>query len=136
MVRQCMGGLKTAGICTRTVPVSDFQVILQLYVRRFAMYTGTRIAATIHTIRYLYIRIRFRIDGAQSPFIYYGRSTDYVGGIPGIFLSLICQVSAQCSASLRRALDSVILLSLLPFCSPSHFPCPCSCNLSHNQEFT
>jgi hypothetical protein len=30
------------------------------------------------------------------------------------------------SASFCRALDFVILLSPLPFCFPSHFPCPCS----------
>jgi hypothetical protein len=41
------------------------------------------------------------------------------------FFSSIC--FAQCSAYICRALDSVILLSLLPFCFPSHFPCPCSC---------
>jgi hypothetical protein len=46
---------------------------------------------------------------------------------PRSFLSLICQVCAQCSASFCRILDSVILLSLLLFCFPSHFPCPCSC---------
>jgi hypothetical protein len=38
---------------------------------------------------------------------------------------------AECSgASLCRALDSMILLSLLPFCYPSLFPCPCSCCFS------
>jgi hypothetical protein len=46
---------------------------------------------------------------------------------PKSVLSLICQVCAQCSASFCRVLDFVILLSLLPFCFPSHFPCPCSC---------
>jgi hypothetical protein len=45
----------------------------------------------------------------------------------GSFFSLICYVFAQCSASFCRTLDSVILLSLLPFCYLSFFPCPCSC---------
>jgi hypothetical protein len=44
------------------------------------------------------------------------------------------QAGALCSASFCRALDSVILLSLLPIWLPSHFPCPCSscsfCNQS------
>jgi hypothetical protein len=35
--------------------------------------------------------------------------------------------------SFCRASDSVILLSLLPFCFPSHFPCPCSSSFSCNQ---
>jgi hypothetical protein len=32
-------------------------------------------------------------------------------------------------------LDSVILLSLLPSCFPSHFPCPCSSGSSCKQKY-
>jgi hypothetical protein len=55
-----------------------------------------------------------------------------LSALPRSFLSF-CYVCAQCSASCCRGLDSAILLSPLPFCFPSLFPCPCPCCSSCNQ---
>jgi hypothetical protein len=56
---------------------------------------------------------------------------------PGVSLVKSARFVHNVVLSFCRALDSVILLSLLPFyCIPSHFPCPCSSCSSCKQFIT